>query len=360
MLLRLLRWTGGLLFGLLVLGAIPIVYVETQCTAPPNGWQAAAPYRSVLPSDTGKRPEARTWLTYPEWYIVYSAESYGRYLAAGKPPSGFSYLRQIGGFWSGLCAVNRAAGSAEAGDAKVMLYTIGLSFTAEMAIKGAYENVFGRISEWIGGWKSANDRYSAEIWQRYGAFMHETPWYQFGFLDALKGLWRTESASAPYRNWERRLALSTEFGIKSAYGGAIGFASNNALGPAQLSVPLVLGGTPQAIAAADPRLKLNGLLPGGLAAVEAPRYAQLTDALVKLSATPVELFEIAGNDDVLLTVIAPDAAAVPQGSHGLFAEPLDDRPGWRRLGLAVKVPRLLATIREARAAGIEIEHVYDY
>ncbi|MEI9849816.1 MAG: hypothetical protein WDN24_01915 [Sphingomonas sp.] len=94
------RWKvlAGLGGVLAALALTPIVYIETGCTAPPEGWQAAAPYKSVLPGSAGKRPEARTWLTYPEWYIVYSADSYGRYLGAGKPPSGFSYWRQITGF----------------------------------------------------------------------------------------------------------------------------------------------------------------------------------------------------------------------------------------------------------------------
>lgn len=337
------RWKALIATGatLLALAVMPIAYVEIGCRTPPEGWQAAAPYKSALPSDAGKRPEARTWLTYPEWYIVYSADSYGRYLAAGNAPSGFSYWRQITGFWNGLCAVNRVS-QGDAGDAKLMLYTIGLSFSAEMAIKGVYENVFGRIAEWIGGWKSENDRYSAAVWQRYGAFMHETPWYKFGFSDAMRGLWGTNSAASPYRNWERRLALSAEFGIKSLYGSAIGVASDAALGPAQETVPLVLR---------------EG---GGLRTVEAPRYAKLTAMIVGMAGSGTEIVEIAGNDDVLMTVIAPENAAAPAGSYTLFTEKLDDRPGWQRLGLAVKVPALLPAIGTAKAAGIEIEHIYDY
>ena len=152
---KILLGLGGVLF---VAALMPIVYVETQCTAPLPGLDAAGAFRSRLPDQAGRRPEAQTWLTYPEWYIVYSAETYGRYLAAGNPPSGFGHWRQISGFWSGLCAVNRAsAASGGAGDAKVMLYTIGLSFSAEMLVKAAYENTFGRLAEWIGGQRSDDD-----------------------------------------------------------------------------------------------------------------------------------------------------------------------------------------------------------
>ena len=56
----------------------------------------------------------------------------------------------------------------------------------------------------------------------------------------------------------------------------------------------------------------------------------------------------------------PANAHAPAGADTLFEIPLEDRPGWRRLGLSVKVDRLLALLRAARAAGAELEHVYDY
>ena len=114
------RWKLAIALG--GLGAVmlsPIFYIETSCGGPPAGWTAGTAYTSVQPDAAGKRPEARSWLTYPEWYIVYSADSYGRYLAQGNKPSGFSYGREITGFWTGLCVVNKAAGSKDAGDAKI-------------------------------------------------------------------------------------------------------------------------------------------------------------------------------------------------------------------------------------------------
>ena len=82
-----------------------------------------------------------------------------------------------------------AAGRARV-DARVMLYTIGLSYSAELLVKALYENTLGRVSEWVGGWHSADDRYAQQVQQRYGAFMHQTPWYAFPFWEALDGLWR--------------------------------------------------------------------------------------------------------------------------------------------------------------------------
>jgi len=355
---KILIGLGGAAF---VAALVPIVYIETSCTAPLPGLDATAAFRSRLAGPEGRREEARTWLTYPEWYIVYSADSYGRYLAGGGRPSGFAYGRQISGFWSGLCAVNRAsAPSGGAGDAKVMLYTIGLSFSAEMIVKAAYENSLGRLAEWIGGHRSADDAYNARIWQHYGAFMHETPWYRFPFGRAFTHLWSTESGGAGFRHWERRFALSLEYGVKAGYAALIGWASGATLGRDEPTLRFVARASPARLAAIDPRLRPVARLGGGLTAVEAPRYAQFTELLRRLSASGVALTEIAGNDDIFVTLLVPDGYRAPQGTTALLEAPLDDRPGWRRIGLSLKVPRLAGLIRESRAARAELEHVYDY
>lgn len=351
------RWKFAIAAGaVLAVLLAPIFYIEASCKGPPEGWTADAAYTPIQPGTATRRPEARSWLTYPEWYIVYSAESYGRYLAQGHRPSGYGYGRDIMGFWTGLCAVNQAAGSKDAGDAKIMLYTIGLSYSVEMAVKGFYENIFGRIAEWIGGANSSTDKHNAQVWQRYGAFMHETPWYKFDFGGAANGLWHTSGSS--YRDWERRLAIGTEYTVKLGYSKAIGVASDAALDGAAPTLTFVAKGTPQSIAAIDSRLKPQSILPGGLVVVEAPRYAQFTELLGKLSKANADLVEIAGNDDILVTLLVPDAAPIPAGTKQLFELSLGDRPRWRRVGVSVKIPQLLALLRSP--GGAEIEHVYDY
>ena len=357
------RWKvlGYLAACAIVAAATPIVYTETACTDPLPGFAADTPYASRLADAAGRRAEARTWLTYPEWYIVYSAETFGRFLER-NPPSRFSYSRQVRGFWEGLCEVNRvSAGSDAAADAKIMLYTIGVSFSAEMAVKAIYENVIGRLAEGLSGWPSADDRYAARVQQRYGAFMHETPWYAFPFGQALSGLWSTSEPNLTLRHWERRFGLSLEYGGKAIYAAAIGWASGAALGRDELTLRLVARADPAALRALDPRFRPVARLGDGLIAVETPRYAQFTELMLRLSETPVELVEIAGNDDIFVTLRLPDRVrALPPGAAPLMEVRLDDRPGWRRVGASVKVDRLLPLLRAVRQAGGEVEHVYDY
>lgn len=350
------RWQVALGLGAALAAAIliPVGYIEGNCRAPIPGFDPHRPYRPVIGA---RRAEARTWLTYPEWHIVYSADSLGRWLAAGRPPSGYAYGSDIGGFWRGFCSINRVArGRPGEGEAKVMIYTIGISFTAELAVKAVYENTIGRLSEWLGGWRSQDDRYAAAVQQRYGAFMHEVPWYQFGFFPALAGEWRTSGNGAWARHVERRFALSSEYLVKGVYAKLIGGASGATLGSDEPTLRFVARATPARVAAVDRRLQpvLQG---GGLTVVEAPRYAQFTDLAGKLATARVPLVEIAGNDDIFVTLLLPPGPA-PAGTI-LLDTPIE-RPGWRRIGTSVKVPELGGLIRRTGAAGGTVEHVYDY
>ena len=343
---------------MLALALVPIITIETTCRSPIEGLETGG-YKPLMKDAAWRRGEARTWLTYPEWHIVYSAESFGRFLER-HPPSGYHYLRDVRGFWSAYCAMNQAAaGQVTVGD-RVMLYTIGLSYSAELLIKAAYENTLGRLSEWLGGWHSADDRDAMQVQQRYGAFLHEIPWYEFPFGRAFSGLWATRESHEKFRHWERRLALSSEYGVKAGYAKLIGWASGASLGRDERTLRFVARTDAKTLAAVDPRLKPVGTLGKGEIIVEAPRYAQFTDLLVKLSATPVELREISGNDDIFVTLLLPPRAPTPGPSAHLLTIPLDDPPGWRRLALSVKVPDLLRILGDTRREGGRVEHVYDY
>jgi len=338
---RLLAGAGALAATLVL---VPIGAIELACPAAP------------APREGGRalRPEARTWLTYPEWHIVYAAESLGRYLAKGGRPSGYDYGADVAGFWRSYCAINRVAGArAGAADAKQMIYVIGISFTAEMAVKAGWEATIGRVSEWLGGWHSPEDRYAAGVQQRYGAFMHEVPWYGFDFAGTLAGLWRTQGRWSARRP-ERRVALSAEYGVKAVYAKGIGALA--AMQPDATTLVMIVRASPQTIAAIDPRLQplATG---GGSTLVRAPRYAQFTELLGKLADRHVAIESIAGNRTIFLTLLEPTAS--PPAS-ALLAMPLGDRPGWSRYGVSVPVAALAERLSAIRASGAEIEHVYDY
>src|ERR1700709_937024 len=131
---------------------VPLAYIEGSCR-PAAGASALSAPGAMLPAidEAGyRRKENNTFFTFPEWYIVYSFEDFGRFLDRSSE-SHFDYLGHIFGFWRSFCTINRTVpptGESLA-DVKTMIYVIGVSYSTEYAIKGLYENTIGRVFEWI-------------------------------------------------------------------------------------------------------------------------------------------------------------------------------------------------------------------
>ena len=123
----------------------------------------------------------------------------------------------------------------------------------------------------------------------------------------------------------------------------------------------VVAALPPEALAKEPRIKPIRALNAQWQLVQAPRYKALTEILQGLLDQGFGLAEIAGNHDILVTVIAPDAAKLDiKGTTELFSLELDAQPGFRRAGLKASIDRLVDINRELKAKGASIEHFYDY
>ena len=83
---------------------------------------------------------ATTYLTVPEWYVVYSTEEYASFLRE-HPPSRFPYLgasRQYWEYYGAMCEATRGVHPVDPG-VHLMLGVIGVSFTAENTVKAVWE-----------------------------------------------------------------------------------------------------------------------------------------------------------------------------------------------------------------------------
>ena len=144
-----LRWAKRAVLGLVVLAVVvraPVVWIEGRCTSPRD---PRPPARPALVDEPGyARRESDSYLSFPEWHIVYAYEDLAGVLRGGtraaSPTAGRS--RASGGACAAYPRRHRAG--ARGLDTQVMLYTIGWSFTAELGIKGAYEKTIGRLFEW--------------------------------------------------------------------------------------------------------------------------------------------------------------------------------------------------------------------
>jgi hypothetical protein len=361
--LRWIRRAAILLLGLLIVAAAPVFATETVCR--PSGETAPAPPSVRLPDDPAWwREEATSYYSYPEWYIVHAYEDLAAVLQRSDEHA-FDYLGSIGGFWRSLCGINQFAGGGEADntDTKIMLYTIGLSFSVEMAIKGAYEETVGRLfAWWRGPDRSAEDQFAVAMAADYAAFLRQTPWYRYPFAAKLGELWAAPIDTAhPVRSIERRAALALEWGAKAGYAWVIGRASAAALGSAALRIRTVVDGADRAVLETQPDTAVVSMNSSGRAMIETPRYRAFTAILTELASAGAEIVGIAGNDDILVTVIEPpgETAAYP-GARRIFAVSIQAEPGSQRVGLSVPVTELAGLIRSVVGGPLRLEHVYDY
>ncbi len=353
---RLIKWSVTAAVLLVVVSALPIAYIEAACRQDP----VQTGYKPVITDTTYQRAEANSYLTYPEWHIVYAYEGLAKVLETGDE-HGFGYISSVHDFWSAFCDLNRKANEHGGGDfeTRVTVHTIGVSFTLEMILKGLYEESVGRLFAMVRGpEKSPQDVYAVEMAADYARFLQQVPWYKYDFDKAVAELWSRPLADN-VRGWERRLALGGEWKAKAGYAKVIAGAVA-ASGEAQVRIRTVVEGlTPEVLsgmaevdivsAAADQVI------------IETPRYRKFTRILQEIAAAGGQVSEIAGNDDIMLSIIVVPGSGPAKLKHGTVISTVG-RDGYadKRVLVGVKVKELTPLLRELQTNDQALEHVYDY
>lgn len=300
------------------------------------------PVRQSLWTDT-PREAGRTFLAYPEWHIVYAYEDYATALETGAPRD-MGWMHQIAGFWSSLCVLMAeadAVGGATSMTATV--YTIGVSFTAEMVLKGAFEETLGAVVYQPGPVADLERAMARD----YAGFLLQTPWYRYPFQD-----WLTRLEALSLDGWKdrlRRAALRLEWAGKAAWAGVI--------------TDLAATMPPDALRMDVALTEMEGIaLPDGWTLVETAgevrvfevdRYRAFTTALQQVLAHGAVPQGIAGNDLILISALGAALPELPPEVSEIFTY---DRSGVTRFLLKLPV----ALLGELVARGVVIEHVYDY
>ncbi|MER8425936.1 hypothetical protein [Mesorhizobium sp. M1403] len=309
-----------------------------------------------------QRPEESTFLTYPEWAIVYAAREYAGFVDKNQP-SGFLYLSYIGRFWQDYAMVVRASSAYKFNlDNHQMLVIIGTSHTIEHAIQWAYENTVGRITEATAGKRTAVDIYQAEVAAEYAGFLDQVPWYQFPYAEKRAGLFAVQPAAddSAVRTSERKLAFGLAYTIKQGYADLIKSALAATTDPALLDIHVWAKGPVSEVTRNEPDTLLERDLGADGTVFVTRRYQVFTDMIPRLIGKGVSFVEIGGNDEIMVTVLSNDEINVPQGARTLFSYPLPAEPSTRRTGLTVAVRKLHLVLPALMTAGARLEHVYDY
>ncbi len=344
------RWIGRLLIMLCVLGvalASPVIYVETMC----RGQGIPSEYAATLPEENW-RAETRTLLTYPEWHIVHAYDDYAQVISEGDPHD-YHYWAAISGFWSSLCDLTQEAvtlGEID-GDTKQMVYVIGVSFSAELALKALYEETFGRAAIWVRGTEhTALDTLTAQQASEYAAFLQQVPWYRWPFKENAQAL--EARSTGVFRDAEREFAIGLEYRAKAAYAEVIAQAVES-VGADAMTLRMVI--KPKERDLSDYKdVSIVGGSKEGLI-IETPRYRVLTHLLLEMARDDVQFVEIAGNDDIMFTTLS-EVAEVTGAISSMRRQGYGD---YRHIRL-VKVQHLADALLGLQGDSQRLEHIHDY
>ena len=343
----------------IALAAIPILYIETQCRARRD---STATVTSEIGDPKFLRAVGDSYLSYPEWYIVHAYEDLAGVIRRSSE-SGFDYLASIAGFWKTACRTTQFAervGPVSL-DQRITNYIIGESFSAEMLVTGAWERSIGALAVAARGpTRTPEDDFALRVADDYGAFLHQTPWYEYPFWSKLTALWRDvpSGQGSWIRSFERRVALTLEYGGKAIYANVLGALAGAS--PADLRIRTIVEGIPATDLAADRRIIVIGPASDGATVIETDRYQALTQILKDLAGRGARFREIAGNRRILTTVLAPADAVLDLPGAEVFSLPLQSRPDLRRAGLDTPVGDLARQMTDAPRKGAIVEHAYDY
>lgn len=178
------------------------------------------------------RTEDQTLLTYPEWFLVFSPEEYVDF-TKNNPPHLFPFKEHINQFWHSYDSLSKEIkkqGYKDNKEYNEMINIIGWSTTIEYNIRYFYEISIGNLSWTVGKEKLTNeDKYYNNCYSKYVEFIKLEPWYKFDFLSYIIPMWSIsgDKEQSLIRRYERKIAMTLDFGFKSIYGRLIGLGATN-------------------------------------------------------------------------------------------------------------------------------------
>ena len=242
-----------------------------------------------------------------------------------------------------------------------MLAVVGLSFSTEYAIKGAYENTVGRITE-IDSYTTPQDRVNTDLSIAYGAFIPDEPWYAFPFHSWLGDVWRTPVfGDSPLRRFERKGFLVTENAIKTGYASVIKKATGAVYGAPDPVVYLTASNVPRDVTSLDPRISVIKQLDNGRTVLSVPHYQGFTETIPLLARAGVTFHDFAGNDEIAITAVIPRDLGIPAfAGRELYRMPVLIDAERERIAILVDVPDLGTAFTFYDENDVFVEHLYDY
>lgn len=290
-----------------------------------------------------QRPADQTFLTFPEWYLVFSPEEQAHYLTK-HTATDFPYLAHTYQIWESYHLVSSTIKGHYAPNPgyHFMIKVIGSSATVEYILKAIYEKVVGRITDTKIP-LTEEDQFAAKFTDHYVCFIKGQPWYAFDFKKELHSLWTDIPLLGNHilRKAERRYFLTTELLVKWGYGKLISMGTKKIY---------------------DEALPTTSVCFANNQVIQLPRYDRFAPAIINYANSGWNVKEIAGNHSILLfTVIAPTQHQVmPKHCMTLFSQRLASDTTYTRRALVTQVSDLSEVCRQLTEQSVFVEHVFDY
>ena len=305
------------------------------------------------------RPADQTFLTFPEWYLVFSPEEQASYFK-NKTATSFPFMSHTAQIWESYRIVNDQIKDNFPYNAgyHFMIWVIGTSASVEYTIKAWYETVVGRITD-TKNVVTEEDQFNATFTQDYVDFIKDRPWYEFDFKSRLISLWSHPLlGDINARKIERRYVLTSELLMKYLYGKLIGLGTQTVYDAALPTTEVLVGTLPSE----RTDYKVIAEYPDKSALISLPRYDKFNAAICELARKGVSFREIAGNTSaILITILAPsDSKTDFNKARIIFRQPIASNPAVTRVALATQVKDLQQLIVQLEDAHVNIEHIFDF
>jgi FAD/FMN-containing dehydrogenase len=307
------------------------------------------------------KDEGQSFLTVPEWYLVFNPEEYADFLEAGHNPSDFPYYQSIDEYWTlydrSMKLVSEAYPNND--EYTTMLNVIGVSITMEYATKMLYENSMGRVFSWFSNATlSDEERVIIAAQRAYSDVIYDKAWYEFQFMPWVRKVWSVSNTAESnwFRKMERTLFFTAEFTFKAAYAKLIECGAKASYEEPVTNIYLVVSTSDtlqtQRLDVVHQQAEKK--------IIRIPRWGAFTKEIVKIADADMNIIEIAGNDEIVVSVIAPKNTIPHPDGELLYTSKIVTVPDLERHVYLLPVNKLLTFVKTAKSKDLVIEHVFDY
>jgi FAD/FMN-containing dehydrogenase len=309
------------------------------------------------------RDEAQSFLTVPEWYLVFNPKEYADYLDAGNNPSDFPFFASIDEYWALYDRSMKLVSSAYAENEEynTMLNVIGVSITLEYTAKMLYENTVGRFFSWFSNGIISDEEKTIIAAQRaYSDFIYDKAWYEFRFMPWVKEVWRVSNTAKSnwFRKVERTIFFTLEFTFKACYAKLIEWAADASYEEPVTDIYLMVSTADTLKTSTELRIVHEQ---NEKKIVSITRWGVFTKTILEIADKNIDVVEIGGNDEIVVSVLVDNTQKeIFTNDQLLYTSNMVSKTGLERQVYLLPVKRLLSFVRQAQEKSVEVEHVFDY